>query len=49
MSATLKTRLLAEGLLAAAAATVIALLPPVVLSIVFQRYIVSGLAQGSTK
>ena len=31
------------------AATIIALIPPVVLSVVFQRYIVSGLAQGSTK
>ena len=32
-----------------AAATVISLIPPVILAIVFQRYIVSGLAAGSVK
>ena len=32
-----------------AAATVVAVLPPVVIAIAFQRYIVSGLASGSVK
>jgi ABC-type glycerol-3-phosphate transport system permease component len=32
-----------------AAATVISLIPPVLLAVIFQRYIVSGLSAGSVK
>jgi ABC-type glycerol-3-phosphate transport system permease component len=32
-----------------AAATVVSLIPPVLLAVIFQRYIVSGLAAGSVK